>query len=398
MIADGSTATGVLNSGSMVAILAPLFPPAFRGGGPIRTLEAMVNSAPPKFRISVLTGDRDLFAAVRLPVISNSWTRWGASAIYYTSVDRPIKLLQGFVRLRGEGPGVLYINSFFEPKLSILPQLLWRIGFWGKAQRLVAPRGEFGSGAFRRRTKKKKLFIVLYRAIGLHRNLIWHASSGLEANDIRALWGNNARVIIHEDDTSLPELPSEVPAPIRDAHGLRAVFLGRIVGHKGLLILLRALINVTEPLTLDVYGPEEDVEYVDQCKEIVENLPVPIRVRFQGILTPNAVRKTLSSYDVLMMPTAGENFAHVIAEALSVSCPVVSSPYTPWSQSLQQGGGVVVAGLDVADWSEAVMDYALLDPRERHRRRVAAGVAYTEWKQRTHGPHLFEVLENHLCP
>ena len=379
-----------------VAVFADFFPPAFRGGGPIRTLEALVASAPQQFSVSVLTSDRDLNSIERLPVASNEWTKSGKASVYYASIDKPVKLVQALYRLRRERPQILYLNSFFSPRLSVLPQLLSGFFFWGRSSRLVAPRGEFGNGALQRRWFKKKAFILAYRLLRLDRNVYWHASSKDEAANIKSVWGSSARILIREDETSLPSTASPVSATRHESIGLRAVFLSRLVEHKGLLILLKALSKVTAHVTLDIYGPEEDKSHVAQCQLVADQLPNHINVRFFGVIPQETVRTTLGLYDVLLMPTAGENFSHVIAESLSVSCPVMCTPDTLWTTVLNNGGGYVVEDRSIAAWSQAVNKYAELPAKELVVRREQAEQAYARWKATSDGPHIFELLEGEL--
>ena len=42
--------------------------------------------------------------------------------------------------------------------------------------------------------------------------------------------------------------------------------------------------------------------------------------------------KVFSSYDVFLFPTFGENYGHVIAEALMAGCVVITSDQTPWGE------------------------------------------------------------------
>ena len=381
---------------SRVAVFAALFPPAFLGGGPIRTLEALLSSAPRRFSISLLTSDRDLNAHGRLPVASNQWVKVRQAKVYFASIDNPVRLIQALHRLRLDRPQVLYLNSFFNPKLSILPQLLWRAGFWGRSRRLVAPRGEFGHGALQRRTFKKRAFIFVYRLLRLDRDVWWHASSEGEAADIVRVWGSAAQVVIREDETSLPSTALSVPETRPESFGLRAAVLGRVVEHKGLMVLLQALATVAAPVILDVFGPEEDATFAARCRVAASRLPDHVRIEFRGILAPEVVRSTLSSYDVLLMPTAGENFGHVIAESLSASCPVVCTPYTPWTETLEQGGGHVVEDRSVEAWGRALNEYAEYQGMELRRRRVQAGEAYARWKSQESEPHVFELFERQL--
>jgi glycosyltransferase involved in cell wall biosynthesis len=374
---------------TVVAIFAPLFPPAYKGGGPIRSIDALVSNAPRTFETFVLTNDRDHGAREQLPVVPNVWSDREGYRVYYATASKLLALIRGFRSLRRKNPELLYINGFFDPRFSILPQLLWRCGYWRGASRLLAPRGEFGEGALSRRPFKKRLYIAAYRLLGLHHSVVWHATAEHEAVDIRRQWGPEARVIVRPNDTALP---SRATAPKSTTETLRAVFLGRIVEHKGLAVALRALREVPESLTFDVYGFQEDPTYLQHCKALAEKLPGHIRVAFHGPLSQDKVRHTLADYDALIMPTRGENFGHVLAEALSVSCIVVTGPYTPWTDLLKAGGGVVVKDRSPAEWGKVITGLASLPRQERAQKRDAARLAYERWAGRPSLAHVFELL------
>ena len=53
------------------------------------------------------------------------------------------------------------------------------------------------------------------------------------------------------------------------------------------------------------------------------------------------VRKTLADYDLMLFPTLGENFGHVIFEALAAGVPVLVSDQTPWQDLDARGSGWV---------------------------------------------------------
>lgn len=381
-----------------VGVLVPLYTPARNGGGPIRTLQALVSAVPGPFEVYVLTGDRDLGTKDRLPVERDSWQMLETSKVYYASASHPIGLMNGFRALRATGPEVLYLNGFFDPRFSIVPQLLWRLGFWRNAVRLLAPRGEFGSGALRRRSMKKRAYMGLYRLLRLHSGVYWHASSEMEAQTIRDQWGAGAAILIRENETLLPESadpPSAVGRGGQTVSSLRAVFLGRIVEHKGLHLALEALLSTREAIDLDVYGPAEDAAYLRRCKALAARTPPNVSVRFLGPVEPDATRQTLAGYEVMLMPTAGENFGHVIAESLSVSCPVVCGPATPWTPTLEDGGGEV-ASLTAGSWSSAIERRARASVADRLEQRRNAGRAFDRWRARPAAPHVFELLDRVL--
>lgn len=372
-----------------VLVLCTLYPPATNGGGPVRTLDALVRDAPESFKVAVLTSDRDLGLPDRLPVARNCWTLRSGVRSYYISTDRPGQLCKSWIAARRWRPDMVYINSFFSPEFSIAPQLLGRIGWWRGAQILLAPRGEFNSGALALKSRKKRAYFFFYRLTRLYGRVVWHASSEHEASSIRSAL-ESKQVIVRENETLLPAHPA---TPANAAAGpLRAVFLARISPIKGLDILLRALSLTSYPVVLDIYGPEEDRIYAATCKSLASLVAKDVKVTFCGPADAEIVRTVLSAYDVFMLPTASENFGHAIAEALSVSCPVMCTPFTPWTKRLEGGGGIVVASRAVDDWTKAIDEYASLSPDNRIQRRSRAARTYMQWRTEEKGPHVFDLI------
>lgn len=372
-----------------IAVFTSLFPPAFRGGGPIRSTEALVASSPEGLTPVVLAGDRDLGEVDTLPVERNCWVRYGDVPVYYASLKSPRKLFAAFAAVKKKKPAILHFNSFFAPHLTIIPLMLWRLGYWGRPLLLLSPRGEFGDGALRRRAWKKRLYIAVFRFLGIHRSIIWHSTAEHETSAIHAHWGAGARVIFRGENTLLPTTASR-PASARSGP-LRTVFIGRIVEHKGVMIAVKALQSCRAPLTLDVFGTREDAGYALECENAARELPANVSVSFHDAVRPENVRGVLAEYDVLVLPTAGENFGHVIAEALSVSCVVVTTPYTPWTDLLRDGAGVVVGDRSVESWRQAMESLAQLTPNEIFARRMAAGESFEVWATTPRPPHLWEL-------
>lgn len=374
---------------SKVAIFTDLYPPAVSGGGPIRSTEAMVDAAPNNFEPLVITSDRDLGESRNLEVESNRWIVDGRAKVRYTTASSLVSMLKSFKSVRIEKPNIIHINSFFSPRFSILPLLLWRANFFGKTILLLAPRGEFGEGALLRSNVKKKVYIAAIRLLRVPESVLWHSTSEHESVDIKRQMGNKVRVIERENHTLLPLEPITLSAEPQES--VRFVFLGRIVEHKGLAIILNALLQIDTQVSLDIFGPSEDVSYLLRCKSIVESLPNNINVTFKGRIEPSQVRETLATYDALLMPTAGENFGHVIAESLSASCPVFSTPFTPWSSELNAGGGFVVQDREPSSWGTSIDYFLGLSPESRSELRGLAGDVYRDWRSRPEKPHVWDM-------
>lgn len=361
-------------------VVAPYFTPASRAGGPVRTLAALVPTAPEWIEVDVVTRHSDLGAALPASVPRGEWVPSGHHRVQYLDPRRPWAAARAVVRHDGD---LAYFNSFFDASYSLLPQVALSI-FRRSCDVLVAPRGELSPGALALKSGKKRALLALYRVLGLHRRAVWHASAAREADEIRKVLGDGVRVIVRENETNLPAVAE--PPPAASDGPLRAVFLSRLVPKKGLHVLLGALTHVDGGLELDVYGVEEDRDYVRECRALAARSRATIR--FRGAVEPDEVRSVLTDKDVMFFPTDSENFGHVIAEALSVSCPVVLPDTTPWTALVRRGAGTVVEGHDEASWRRAVEAWVDLTPAERSERREAAAACFAEWRSAERDPHV----------
>lgn len=117
-------------------------------------------------------------------------------------------------------------------------------------------------------------------------------------------------------------LPSagEVP-PSRSTDRLRAVFVGRLVRHKQVDLLLEA-VALAEGVELTVIGegPEQQA-----LEGLVDRQGLGDRVIFRGACSHAEVLAELAGADLLVLSSAYEGLPHVVIEALAVGTPVVAS-------------------------------------------------------------------------
>lgn len=373
-----------------ILVLTSGFPPGVRGGGTIRSVHAALIEAADTYETMVITSAYDIGATHPLPVPLDRPVPAFGTTVVYTSRPRSIRLLTALWRSRRIRPRCVYLNSFFNPWFSILGVALWTLHFWGDATMLLAPRGEFGSGALGRHAFRKRLHIGIFRRLGLHHRVVWHVSSPQERQDLLDVWGPGVRVVVRPDDTLLPD--TSTPAPMSSHKHLRLAFIARIADHKGLHVVLSALEGCSGRVDLDIFGPEEDRGYLNRCRAIIVRLPAQVQVRFRGVVDHQDVRGVLNEHDAIVLPTKGENFCHVIGEALSVSCFVLATPWTPWSETLSSGGGIVVVDRSVEEWRAVLERLSHASPSEIRRYRTEAGRAYERWVARREGGHLFDLI------
>jgi hypothetical protein len=81
-------------------------------------------------------------------------------------------------------------------------------------------------------------------------------------------------------------------------------------------------------VTFDIWGPVDDVAYWQTCQTEMANSPANVRITWRGDVPNDQVPATLATYDVFLFPTLGENFDHVIVDALDAELPVVISDRT----------------------------------------------------------------------
>lgn len=376
----------------MIRILAlnAYYVPAFRGGGPIRTIEAMVSEHKEALSFKIVTSDRDLGVAERLPGISDGWNQVGYAKVYYARAS-PIGRLRGLHTIRTTPADYLYLNSLFAFWFSILPVALGYLRLNATKKIVVAPRGELGEGALVVRRPKKLFFLRLAKASGAYRNVTWHASSQQEADEIGSYFPK-ATILVRQNEVMLPSDPVENRS---NASGnFRAVYIGRISEKKGLHTLLEALQQLDVPAHLDVFGAFEDGNYEKRLRVLVDALPPHVRVQFLGPLEHSSVRETFRNYHAFLFPTNHENFGHTIAESLSSSCPVVVANVTPFTSNVLSGGGVIVEPHSTSGWLDAVRELATESAFDRRRRFSQAKLSYRTWRAESSGASVFELIEN----
>ncbi len=335
-----------MNSKKQILTLTSHYLPGYRGGGPIRTIASMVDTLGDEFDFKIITLDRDLGSDEPYRGIKNcEWQQVGKAQVMYVA---PSLLTFKFLyRLIYSTPhDILYLNSCFSTYSAILPLLFRRLGLINDtAATIVAPRGELSKGALGLKYRKKKFYLRAVRLLGLYKNIRWQASSLHEKDDILDVFDQKGLNDVSSLITIAPNLsqPSRIDEGFERAHKnsgeLKAVFLSRISPKKNLDGALRLLRGVKGKVRFDIYGPLEDILYWEKCQEIIKTLRSTVVVQYKGIVSHDQVVKVFRDYDLFFFPTLGENFGHVIIEALVAGCPILISDQTPWRNLVSAGVG-----------------------------------------------------------
>lgn len=341
--------------------------PGFKGGGPIRTVSNMLDELGHEIAFSLVTSDRD-FGDLQTysGVAVDQWQSTPSGEVYYAS-PKLNYIFKLWHIIKCFSPKILYLNSFFSLRFSILPLLLWRLSM-STGPVILGPRGEFSQGALELKSIKKNAYVVLSKLLGLYSRIIWHASTEAEADDIRRVMGNKARIRVAVDIACPPRHVKL--ASRKEGTPLRIVFLSRVSPKKNLRRAIEILQNIRCGVIFDVYGPLEDTGYWASCQIAAKELPPHVRFNYGGLLHPAQVPDILAQYDLFYFPTLGENFGHVIAEALGCGLPILISDATPWRSLHERKLG----------WDVSLADADQFVARIEECQRIPA-IEYDAWRR-----------------
>ena len=354
-----------------ILITCDYYSPGWKAGGPIRSLNNLVECLGDKFDFKVVTRDRDYGDSRPYPGVKiNKWQKVEKAEVLYLSPFHQF-LWDWFRLLKDTSHDILYLNSFFSPNFTIKPLLLRKLDLSPKVPTLLATRGELSNAALSFKNYKKSPYMVLARALRLYRQLYWQASSEKELADILAEIEHyfGIRVI---NPIIIPDLTIVKPRVEQNQREkavgtLRVVFLSRICRMKNLDGALRILKETHGRLEFDVFGPLEDEKYWQECQEIIKSIPNELTVTYRGALSPERVIPTLAGYDLFFLPTLGENYGHVILEALLAGCPILISDRTPWRGLEEKGVGWDIPLDQPRLYSQVIKECMDMDT-ETHRR------------------------------
>lgn len=77
----------------------------------------------------------------------------------------------------------------------------------------------------------------------------------------------------------------------------------------------------------------EDKRYWSECLKVIEQLPGRITVTYCGEVEHSQIPYIFEQYHAFFFPTLGENYGHVIVEAMMNNCLcILSKGVTPWDE------------------------------------------------------------------
>lgn len=319
----------MINNKHRILLFTDWYHPGYKAGGPIQSCRNLVRTLGSEFSFYVFTSDADLGENHPYDGIKNS--QWLISElgekVYYAAKDgvsyRLIRSLAKQIK-----PDIVYFNSMFSYRFTILPLIVLRFSrYRGKV--VLAPRGMLQAGALSFKTRKKKLFLGIFKMLGFDERLTFHATDGQELKDIVSLFPRAQVHLAENIPTAGTDFP---PAIVKSTESLKLFFLSRLHPKKNLHYILDLLADTAwrGKIVVDIYGEAESDDYLRTCQKLASSLPGQITVRFLGGIPHDKMQQQMPQYHALVLPTLGENFGHAIFESMISGVPVLISDQTPW--------------------------------------------------------------------
>ena len=371
-----------------IIIFADYFYPAYLAGGPIKSLIPIAKILSTSFEIVVITRNVDAYETKEFRnIIPNKISKLNGFDVFYTS-DNFIGLIHRLLFVfKLKGHRLYYFNSFFSPTFSIIPKLFIKLLDFVRYEKnffFTCPRGELNLSALKKKKNLKKFIIFLYRLLGDKRTY-YHATNKKEKNDILNLFlSKKQNIILLEPLKEFNVLKKRVDQKkkIKEKGYCKLIFLSRILKIKGLHILLDALLTLKGKCDLDIYGPKDNCDYWNFCNNKIKTLnkiKPNLKINYLGSYNKD-VTELLSNYDIFCLPTAGENFGHIIYESLAAGTPVITSDRTPIKAN-SIDGTTIIKYENLHLWPRALQKFIDLNPTEYliHRNKaLSSGKKFAE--------------------
>jgi len=212
------------------------------------------------------------------------------------------------------------VHSHVPWRLPALAPLLIR----RRARGFVhSPHGSFAPAAWNIHRGRKRIVWPLFgRAIRRHDLII--VNSAAEQAEVEAMG-------LRRPVTLVPHPITVPPVPASDGRGSRTIaFLGRIHPIKGVLELVRAWVSLggaTAGWTLRIAGPAEDPGYAEAVRAAATGRG---DIVFDASIYGDGRWRYLADAAVVAVPSRSENFCYVVAEALAMRTPVLTTSGVPW--------------------------------------------------------------------
>jgi glycosyltransferase involved in cell wall biosynthesis len=338
-------------------ILYDYFLPAYKAGGPIRSLANLSDLLKKDMDINIVCSNKE-FGGEILPILPDQWINKDYIRVYYAST--------GFNKFRktiNNKNRVLFINGLYSLHFNLLPAMLL------DGRKIISVRGMLHPGALGQKRLKKKMYLLLWRSLGLHRRCEYHATSAEELQYVQDTFGRNAKIW---QVPNMPHILSYYSLPQKKEGTLTIATIALISPMKNYHLVLKSLLDCKTNIDYHIYGPVKDKGYWNKCQEIISAMPSNINVKYHGEIIPEAIDHVLRYCHIFIQPSESENFGHSLYESLTCGRPIITSDFTPWNNLEPNKAGLNVSIEGTSDMTSAIDFFGRMDHDELCKWSVSA--------------------------
>lgn len=219
---------------------------------------------------------------------------------------------------------------------------------------VLAPRGMLIREAINRKSRWiKTAWINCFERKSLERAAAIHVTAEMEATELGWLGLPMRHVACIPNGVQFPRDDQPLPVgPYSDLPPRFVLFLSRINWKKGLDRLIAAWRFV--PDTVLVIAGNDEEGYQAKLLQQVRELGLSDRVIFLGPVEDAHKWALFNRAQLFVLPSYSENFGNVVAEAMSMGCPVAVTPEVGIADLVESVGAGIVADGEPGKFSSAI--------------------------------------------
>ena len=170
--------------------------------------------------------------------------------------------------------------------------------------------------------QRRPLLMKFVQLIGLPKRAALVVCSEADEREAKRLFPNTKAAYL---PNILPLALFETKRETRRDNERRVLFVGWLIRAKGVFELVEAMRAVPD-VKLTMLGPIIFQQDYDDLKKRVKEYGLENRILFPPTVGLNEMPAVYASHDVLVLPSHTEGFATVLAEAMAVGLPLITTP------------------------------------------------------------------------
>ncbi|MEM9411559.1 MAG: glycosyltransferase, partial [Planctomycetota bacterium] len=177
------------------------------------------------------------------------------------------------------------------------------------------------------KTLRKRIALLLFQRKNLNQACFIHATAEMESEHLSRFGFHPRKLVIANGIGDSPPLQR----CNRQKNPRKVLFLSRVHKKKGLELLIEAW-RVLQPSDwiCEIIGPGEP-RYIKELEGQIDAMGLSNKVKLLPEVDDTEKWSAYEAASLFVLPTYSENFGLVVAEAMAMELPVITTTGTPWS-------------------------------------------------------------------